>query len=73
MTILYLVVPLALLFAGAAVAAFAWAVRSGQLDDIETPPRRILFDDEPEGQPSPRTSSSSSVAVSSATFTGLVR
>ena len=46
MTILYLILPLALLFAGTAVAAFAWTVRSGQLDDVETPPRRILFDDE---------------------------
>jgi len=46
MSILYLILPLALLFAGAAVAAFAWTVRSGQLDDVETPPRRILFDDE---------------------------
>jgi len=46
MTILYLILPLALVFAGAAVAAFAWTVRSGQLDDVETPPRRILFDDE---------------------------
>jgi cbb3-type cytochrome oxidase maturation protein len=46
MTILYLILPLALVFAGAAVAAFAWTVRSGQLDDVDTPPRRILFDDE---------------------------
>jgi len=46
MTILYLILPLALLIACAAVAAFAWTVRSGQLDDIETPPRRILFEDE---------------------------
>jgi len=46
MSILYLILPLALLFAGAAVATFAWTVRSGQLDDVETPPRRILFDDE---------------------------
>jgi cbb3-type cytochrome oxidase maturation protein len=46
MTILYLILPLALLFGGAAVAAFAWTVRSGQLDDVDTPPRRILFDDE---------------------------
>jgi len=47
MTILYLILPLALCFAGAAVLAFAWTVRSGQLDDVDTPPRRILFDDEP--------------------------
>jgi cbb3-type cytochrome oxidase maturation protein len=46
MSVLYLVLPLALLFAGAAVAAFAWTVRSGQLDDVDTPPRRILFDDD---------------------------
>lgn len=46
MTVLYLILPLALLFAGVAVAAFAWTVRSGQLDDVDTPPRRILFDDE---------------------------
>ena len=46
MTILYLIVPLALLVSGAAVAAFIWTVRSGQLDDVDTPPRRILFNDE---------------------------
>jgi cbb3-type cytochrome oxidase maturation protein len=46
MTILYLIVPLALIVSGAAVAAFIWTVRSGQLDDVDTPPRRILFDDE---------------------------
>jgi cbb3-type cytochrome oxidase maturation protein len=46
MTVLYLILPIALLFAGAAVAAFAWTVRSGQLDDVDTPPRRILFEDE---------------------------
>lgn len=46
MSALYLVIPLALLVAGAAVAAFIWVVRSGQLDDCDTPARRILFDDE---------------------------
>jgi cbb3-type cytochrome oxidase maturation protein len=46
MTVLYLILPLALLFASGAVAAFAWTVRSGQLDDVDTPPRRILFEDE---------------------------
>ena len=45
MTALYVVVPLALVIAGAAVFAFIWVVRSGQLDDVDTPPRRILFDD----------------------------
>jgi cbb3-type cytochrome oxidase maturation protein len=47
MTALYVVLPLALVVATAAVGAFIWTVRSGQLDDVDTPPRRILFDDEP--------------------------
>ena len=46
MTILYLILPLALVFAGVVVAVFVWTVHSGQLDDVDTPPRRILFDDE---------------------------
>lgn len=46
MTTLYIVLPLALVIAGAAVASFIWVVRSGQLDDVDTPPRRILFDDD---------------------------
>jgi len=49
MIVLYLILPLALLLAGVAVAAFAWTVRSGQLDDVDTPPRRILFEDERAG------------------------
>jgi len=46
MITLFIVLPLALLIAGGAVAAFTWVVRSGQLDDLDTPPRRILWDDE---------------------------
>ena len=45
MSVLYFIVPLALLIASGAVAAFVWAVRSGQLDDVDTPPRRMLLDD----------------------------
>lgn len=45
MSVLYIVLPLALLVAGSAVAAFIWSAKSGQLDDVDTPPRRILFDD----------------------------
>lgn len=45
MITLYVVLPLALLVAGGAVAAFVWSVRTGQLDDLETPPRRILVED----------------------------
>jgi len=45
MIALYIILPLALVIGGAAVLAFVWVVRSGQLDDVDTPPRRILFDD----------------------------
>lgn len=46
MNVLYLLVPLALIFTVFAVALFIWAVRSGQYDDLETPAVRILFEDE---------------------------
>ena len=46
MNVLYLLIPLALLLAGAAVVAFGWAVRSGQFDDVDTPALRVLLDDE---------------------------
>ncbi len=47
MSVIYLVVPLALLLVLVAVVAFAWAGRSGQFDDMETPGLRILHDDTP--------------------------
>ncbi len=47
MGVLFALVPLALLAVGAALVAFRWAVRSGQFDDLETPPIRVLFDDDP--------------------------
>ncbi len=50
MSVLYLVVPLALLVVLAAVIVFAWAARRGQFDDLDTPALRILHDDEPPRQ-----------------------
>jgi len=46
MTVLYVLVPMAILLGGGAVVAFLWATRDGQLDDLETPPLRILHDDD---------------------------
>ena len=46
MEILYVLVPLALVLAGAGVLAFRWAVRDGQFDDLDSQPVRVLFDDE---------------------------
>lgn len=47
MSVLYLVLPLALLLVGGAVLAFIWSARSGQMDDLETPAMRVLHDDTP--------------------------
>jgi len=46
MSILYFLIPLALLILGGAVWAFFWAVGSGQFDDLDTPAMRILMDDD---------------------------
>ena len=48
MNVLFVLVPLALLLAAAGIAGFAWAVRNGQFDDVETPAIRMLLDDEAE-------------------------
>ena len=47
----YIALPVALLLAVAGAIAFIWAVRSGQLDDLETPGQRVLFDDEEPKRP----------------------
>ena len=46
MSILYLVLPIALILAGCALAAFLWSVHKGQLDDLDTPASRMLFEDD---------------------------
>ena len=46
MSILYVLIPLALVVLGIAVWAFFWAVGSGQFDDMDTPAMRILLDDD---------------------------
>lgn len=48
MSVLYLVVPLAIVLAAAAVIAFIWSVRRGQYDDVDTPASRMLHDDLPD-------------------------
>jgi cbb3-type cytochrome oxidase maturation protein len=48
MTSLFVLIPLAMALLGIAIAAFFWAVRSGQFDDLDTPAVRILLDSEDE-------------------------
>lgn len=50
MTVLFVVLPLALLLSALAALAFAWATRRGQFDDLETPAVRLLTDDLVERQ-----------------------
>ena len=38
-------VAVSLTFAVIAIAAFAWAVKNGQFDDMQLPAERIVFDD----------------------------
>ena len=46
MAILLVLVPISLILLGVAIAAFAWAVRKGQYDDLDTPALDILVDDD---------------------------
>jgi cbb3-type cytochrome oxidase maturation protein len=48
MTAIYLLLPLSLLVALGFLAAFIWAVRSGQYEDTCTPAMRALMDDPPK-------------------------
>lgn len=58
MNILLMLLPISLLLLGLAIAAFAWAVRKGQFDDLDTPALDILDDAPPRptasAVPSPR-------------------
>jgi cbb3-type cytochrome oxidase maturation protein len=45
MTALAYLVPIALALGGAALAAFLWALKSGQFDDLEGAGWRVLEDD----------------------------
>jgi len=46
MSVVFLLVPLAVGILVVAIAAFMWAVRDGQYDDLDTPATRILHDDD---------------------------
>ena len=46
MSILYLLIPLAIVLMAVAIAFFIWTVRAGQYDDLQGPAHRILMDDD---------------------------
>lgn len=56
MNIIFLLIIVSLLVALGFLAAFFWAVKSGQYDDDHTPSVRMLFDDTPAGAGTAKTS-----------------
>jgi len=50
MNILYFLICCSILMALIFLAAFFWASKTGQHDDVYTPGVRILLDDEPENE-----------------------
>jgi cbb3-type cytochrome oxidase maturation protein len=58
MSIIFVILPITLLLSLSAVAAFWWATRGGQFDDLKTPAVRALHDPIPMPQrPAKRTQS----------------
>lgn len=53
MSVLFIVLPLALIVVFAAVLAYLWAAKRGQFDDLTTPAIRMLHDDEERKPPKP--------------------
>ena len=47
MEVIVILIAAGILVAGGFLAAYIWAVRTGQFDDKYTPSIRILFDDKP--------------------------
>jgi cbb3-type cytochrome oxidase maturation protein len=48
MDVIYFLIPLALILLASAIAAFMWAARSGQFEDLDREAHRILFDEDIE-------------------------
>ena len=46
MEVLILIIPLALIIAIGFIASFIFAVKKGQMDDLDTPAFRMLIEDE---------------------------
>ena len=54
MNILLFLIPISLILLGVAIWAFAWAVKRGQFDDLDTPAIDILREDDPLDPQRPR-------------------
>jgi cbb3-type cytochrome oxidase maturation protein len=59
MSVIFLLIPLSILFATGFLVAFLWAVKSGQYEDTNTPSLRVLLD-----EPGAKSSSKAPIKVS---------
>ncbi|MEL6330046.1 MAG: cbb3-type cytochrome oxidase assembly protein CcoS [Planctomycetota bacterium] len=50
MSVILIMLPIALALAGLFVWGFIRCVSTGQYDDLDTPPLRMLFDDQPRSR-----------------------
>lgn len=48
MSVMYIALPLAIALGATAVWACVRSIRSGQFDDLDSPPMRMLIDDQPK-------------------------
>ncbi|WP_368181726.1 cbb3-type cytochrome oxidase assembly protein CcoS [Aeromonas sp. R7-5] len=53
MNIIFVLIPIAILFVVIAGAVFLWAIRSEQFEDLDRQGSNILFDEEQRPLPSP--------------------
>jgi len=49
--ILFLLIPISVVIVAGIAAAFLWAVKSGQFEDMEGPAHRIVMDDDAPTKP----------------------
>lgn len=54
MSVIYIVLPVALVVVAIAVVAYVWAAKRGQFDDLTTPAIRMLNDDAPARVEAPK-------------------
>jgi cbb3-type cytochrome oxidase maturation protein len=64
MSMLYVLIPLALMLLAVAIWALVWAIRSGQFDDLESHGWSVVLDDDQRPPPDPEDRPSDQVADS---------
>jgi len=54
MSVMYVALPIAIALGATAVWACVRAIRGGQFDDLDSPPMRMLIDDQPQSPLNPK-------------------